>query len=181
MIGRLAILALVLAAVGCNDGPRKANIELRKQVADLEQRNTELERHIGALQAPTRTPATMPDPLPPQVVVTTGLLFGKLTAIENGVLKVYIVPTDKFGDEIKAAGTFTVELYDLDREQPRVQQWTVDADEALGQWVNMLTIYGYVIELPLTEPVDGELTVRVAFEETLTGRTFTEQHEIVTD
>lgn len=176
MIGRLAIIGLLgVVTVGCGDSSRSANIDLRKQVAGLTQRNTELERHIKALQAPTAKPATMPNRIPPEVITTTGLVFGKLTAVRDGKLKVYIVPTDQFGDEIKAAGMFTIELYDLDREEPRVAKWTVPADEALKQWVNLLTIYGYVLECPLKQAVEGELTVRIAFEEALTGRIFTDQ------
>ncbi|MEM6562658.1 MAG: hypothetical protein AAF656_13735 [Planctomycetota bacterium] len=176
MIVRGLILAgLAVAALGCNDRARRANIDLRNQVAQLEQRNGELERHIAALQAPTAKPATLPTTMPADVITTTDLLFGKLTAVRDQTLEVYIVPTDRFGDEIKASGNFRIELYDLDRERPKVAQWEFDPEAALDSWTSLFTIYGYVLECPLDTMVEGELTVRVDFTETLTGRRFTEQ------
>src|SRR4051812_29784279 len=113
-----SVVLFVLA--GCTGKPNQANIELRKQVQSLNSQIADLQRihdgdaaTINALQS--RQGATQPA-LPQERVeklfTVHGLSLGRLTGGADSDLdkpgdegvKIYAVPTDETGDELKAAG-----------------------------------------------------------------------------
>ena len=179
---------------GCG-GPNKANIELRKQNQALRKQVKELERAreadaatIRSLQGTDRAVTTLPLERLESLYTTHGLRIGKLTGgfdtdrdkPGDELLKVYAVPLDRTGDLLKAAGSFTVELFDLsDEKEVRIGQWAFSAEQTPELWHGQVLSYGYVLPCPWqTVPEHENLTVKVAFTDALTGRTFTEQKQI---
>jgi hypothetical protein len=114
-----------------------------------------------------------------------GLKFGELTGGDNSdstqtidnELKVYVVPLDGDGTPIKAAGTFTVEAFDLDDPgKPLVGTWRFSPEQVRKLFYNQLLLYTYVLPCPWSkQPAHADLTVRVTFDDTLTGRQFVGQ------
>jgi len=98
-------------------------------------------------------------------------------------LIVYVQPVDETGDVFKAAGSVDVQLWDLNKDQgkARLGRWTVGADELKKLWFATMMTINYRLTFNaagIVKDFTGPLTVRVAFTEYLTGRTFTEQKVI---
>lgn len=176
---------------GCGGSPDKANIALRKQNQDLREELESLNRKragdlatIDALRASAGISATqqLAEDRIAKLFTTHGLRLGRLTGgarskpelTADDVIKVYAVPTDEAGDPLKAAGSFTVSAYDLaDTKQPLVGQWEFGADDVRKMWYGDAMLYNYVLACPLPrQPTHGELTIRVVFSDSLTGRKF---------
>ncbi|HTL28307.1 MAG TPA: hypothetical protein VL282_03765 [Tepidisphaeraceae bacterium] len=172
--------------LGCAK-PSAANIELRKTNQQLQSRIDDLNRQHDADSAKIRSleeskgavPTLQNDRLT-QLFTTHGIEFGKLTRVDDKTLKVYVVPTDDEGQSLKAAGTFEVELFDLAQTQNTLLgKWNFDADQTRKSWQGTWPLYTYVLEAPLQNaPSHEDLTVRVTFTDTLTGRSFTAQKQI---
>src|SRR5690242_9840622 len=128
---RLLLLASLLPAAaiaGCIGKPNQANIELRKrlqqqqeQIDTLNQQHRADRAEIAAMRQSTPTQPSLPSAQLDRLFTTHGLKFGRLTAGydadrnrpgDEGV-KVYVVPTDQDGQPLKAAGSFTIDLFDL--------------------------------------------------------------------
>jgi hypothetical protein len=186
------LAALVLG--GCTT-PEKANILVRKQNAELREKLAETERlraadrvQIETLESQRGTLPTLPHERLNKLFTAHGIQFGKLTGSgdldrqtpgDEG-LKVYITPIDDVGDVIKAAGSFTVDLFDLDvADKNRIGRWEFDAEKSRAAWFSAALIHSYVLECPWqTLPRHKDLTVRVTFKDELTQRTFTAQRQI---
>jgi hypothetical protein len=100
---------------------------------------------------------------------------------DDGVLKVYVTPIDDAGHDLKAAGSFVVELFDLSKgDNARVGRWEFPLDQARQNWVGQALLYTYVLTLPWQQsrPEHPELTLKVRFTDALTGRTFETQKVI---
>src|SRR6185436_17134190 len=120
-----------------------------------------------------------------RLFTTHGLRIGRLTGgadldLEkpgDEALRVYVVPTDQTSDPIKAAGSWTIEAFDLARgSDTRIGKWTYTADQAREHWNSFLNQYGYMFTNPWqTPPAHPELTLRVTFVDELTGREYTAQ------
>ena len=185
-------LGLVFVAAGCNT-PDAANIVLRKQNQTLQQQVDDLTaqhaRDAATLAAEVRDRPTVPS-LPQdrldRLVTVQGLQFGRLTGGDNPdsvvgpdtLLKVYVVPIDGQGTAVKAAGAFTVEAFDLVRKSgpPLVGTWHFPLAQARDLFFDRFSLYTYVLPCPWqTVPPHPELTVRVTFDDELTGRQFVAQ------
>jgi hypothetical protein len=190
---RFALLASCLPAVGgcfLLGKPDKANIDLRKKNQELEAQVADLQRKSGgdaatidSLQNRVGTLPTLPRERLDRLFTTHDLKLGKLTgaadldAAKPGHegLKVYATPIDQAGDPIKAAGTFTVEAFDLSRdERPKIGTWTFDLDATRQAWTSVLNRYEYVLTLPWqpTPPGGESLHVEVTFVDELTQAQF---------
>jgi hypothetical protein len=96
----------------------------------------------------------------------------------DGGIKVYLLPMDKDGSAIKAAGEVTVQLYDL-AEPPGQnlifeQKWP--PEQLSKQWFSGFLTYYFAFYCPWkTPPKHDEITVRVEYVEYLTGRRFSIQ------
>lgn len=190
----VALAACVVLALlsGCADRMRQANVELRKRNQSLEARIADLERRRQADAATIRvlsdTSATRPSLSPDQfegVFTAHGIRLGRLTGEfddspdrdgSDGI-KVYAVPFDETGDELKAAGSFVVELFDLSQpSNPRVGSWAFDLQEARQCWYGSALLYEYILRCPWQRiPTHRELTLKVAFKDALTHREFSVQ------
>jgi len=183
----LAVLACALLAGGCTT-PNKANIELRKQNADLRSQIQTLERRhegdVASLRAAERMHGTRVPVLPPDRIASLftvdGLQLGRLTGADPDdptVIKVYAVPIDAAGDVLKAAGSFSVDAFDLAaKNDNRIGHWEFAVDQAAKDWFGKAMLYTYVLSCPLSEaPQHGDITLRVTFTDALTQRVFTVQ------
>jgi outer membrane murein-binding lipoprotein Lpp len=194
--GRLT-LGLLISAAGALSGcgsPSAANIELRKQNQTLQTQVDQLTaqhtRDVETLAACQRSHPTLPT-LPPQIleklVTTHGLTFGRLTGGDNpdpaatsdNQLKIYIVPIDGDGIPIKAAGAFKVEAFDLgDPTKPLIGTWNFDISQTDRLFYSQFALYTYVLPCAFVKlPAHTKLTVKVTFDDALTGREFVNQTE----
>lgn len=187
----IGVLGMTLG--GCF-GPSKANIELRKENQELQQRIWSLERarqgdlqRITALEQPTTVPA-LPYVELQKLYTAHGLSFGMLTGgyrqNENdekyaGIV-VHVVPTDDEGQTLKAAGRFDVSVFDLGvPEKPLVGHRVYDLEQARAAWNGRAMLFNYVLKVPFTtQPQHPDLLVRVEFTDELTGRKITGEKKV---
>ncbi len=174
-----------IALAGCG-APNKANIELRKQNQQLQNQVRELRQtheadvaSMQALQSKGGVKPALPEQRLEKLFTVHGLRLGRLTGgyqarpdqkWDDG-LKVYAVPTDGSGQDLKAAGTIAVEAFDLSLSgDQRIGKWTFDVDQAKNNWQGGV-LYMYVLECPWqTKPQHRQLTIKVSFTDELTGR-----------
>ncbi len=187
----IASAGVSLSLLGCG-APSSVNIELRKQNQTLQgkvdQLTTQHKSDLDALAACQRSHPTTaslgPDELA-QLVTTHGLKIGSLTGGDNpdttasfdSVLKVYAVPLDEDGVPIRAAGSFKIEAFDLQTpNKPAIGTWTFDRTETKNYFYSTLMLYTYVLTCPWqSNPAHAGLTLRVTFDDALTGREFVQQ------
>ena len=193
----VALLAVVLAAgafVGCKS-PNKANIELRKQNATLRDEVESLKvardadaARLRGMEANATTVPVLPNDRLAKLFTTHGLRLGKLTGAwdadrdkpgDEGI-QIFVVPTDQQGDELKAAGSFVIEAFDLaSGGEVRLGRWEIRSEDASKKWLGNALQYGFIFELPWqTVPKGEQVTVRVTFKDELTGRAFDAQRPI---
>jgi hypothetical protein len=197
-VRRVASVAAVAASLGSVAGgcgsPSRANIDLRKSNAELQAQVDEMRRQrdadhamIRGLQERTGALPTLPPDRLADLVTVGSIKVTKLTggfdetrtgAADTGV-RAYVRLFDTAGDVIKAAGTFTVEVFDLgDGEKPLIAKRSFTPAEANEHWTPMALVYSYVLPVPWQDgkpPKHEEVTVRVTYTDGLTQRTFTEQ------
>jgi len=190
-----ALLALPLLG-GCFSHPSAANIELRKQNAQLRDQITSLNRQhdgdqatIAAYQRQHGTVPSLSQASLDRLFTTHGLLLGHMTGGYRGDqssapsdgIEVEVVPTDQQGDAIKAAGAFTVEAFDLgDPKHALVGTWHFPLQQSRKMFYDHFTLYTYVLDCPWQHgpPKHSDLTVKVTFDDELTGRQFTVQRQV---
>lgn len=190
----VAVLA-GLNLTGCGK-PNPANINLRKENQQLRDKLAEVERReqahvaqISTLESRGSSTTTAPSLTSAQLgklFTVHGIQFGRLTGAgdldpktpgDEG-LKVYVVPTDGQSQPLKAAGSFVVEAFDLSKgDNARVGRWEFPLEQAGKNWFGQAMLYTYILPAPWQgqPPQAAELTLRVAFTDALTGRTFSEQ------
>jgi len=186
------LTAAALFCIGCLGKPDQANIALRKENQQLQIQLDQLQKQhemdanqIAGLQARFPTEPTLPPEQLAKLVTTHGIRLGKLTGGEDidpdkpgdEGLKVYVIPYDQSGQEIKAAGTITVEAFDLAAKEPRLGKWYFDRDQAMQNWYGQFLIdYYYAVVLPWqTVPQHADVTIKVTFVDELTKLPFVTQ------
>ena len=191
----LFLSALLLVLCSACGKPNAANITLRKQNQDLQSRVDQLQRELGATKASVaalESNATTVPVLPSQrlekLFTTHGIQIGRLTGEAdldptqpgNEGMKLYVVPTDQHSQPLKAAGTFTVEAFDLSQNgENRIGRWEFPIEKGQENFYSMFMLYTYAFPLPWQQlPKAKTVTLRVAFTDALTGRTFTEQKAV---
>lgn len=187
--------ALSMGLIGGCRAPSKVNIELRKQNQNLQAEIGELQRRhdadqaeIRGLQASATTVPSLPESELNQLYTVAGLRFGRLTGGDrpdlnipgDTMLKVYIVPIDQQGDQLKAAGSFQVKLFDLAlKSNNLLGTWNFDLEQAKSHWVSGGFIFGYVLPCPWQiPPVHSRLLARVTYTDALTHRILTAQKDV---
>jgi len=170
---------------GCNGRPSKINNELRaKNLALAEQMDTLKRQHeqdqaqVATLRSERGTLATLPADRLSKLVTAASLSLGRLTGgdslgPDNGYdrgLKVYVVPNDVKGDDIKSAGSCTVEAFDMaDSAVPLVGTWKFDLQQTSDSWYSGGLLYTYVLSCPWQKiPGHAQLTIQVKFFDELT-------------
>lgn len=167
---------------------RKDNQQLRDQIVQLKRQHEGDAATIRAYDQARPTVSTLPLQRLERLFTTHGLTFGRMsggddwdpaTPGDDG-LKIAIVPGDETGDAIKAAGAFKVEAFDLDEpDKPLIGTWTFDASQSRAMFYNQFSLYTFVLRCPWqTTPRHGNLTVKVTFNDELTGRQFEAQRQV---
>jgi hypothetical protein len=196
---RLLCAALLFAGMllfaGCGWTPSKANIELRKtnqQLNDtvdmLDRRHAADEATIRGLQAKATTVPVLPEDQLDELFTVAGLKFGNLTggyhpdANQPGdtMLKIYVVPIDQAGDQLKAAGSFHIDLFDLAlKSDNKIGSWDFDLNSTKASWYGSGMLYTYVLDCPWqAKPANEKLMSRITFTDALTHRVFTVDREV---
>lgn len=158
--------------------------QLQKDKADIEQQNAQLKEQLAALQ---KFP---PDRMAHLVKIET-IEFGRFTraydgnteqdkdGYDDGVI-VYLILKDKDGDVVKAAGSVEIELWDLTAVRHIVTE-VIPMSDLQSHWLSGPLTNHYKFQLPwLNEspPANRFLTLKLQFQEALTGRTFEEHRKI---
>jgi hypothetical protein len=179
-----------LLLAGCTT-PDKANILLRKENQELREKVTRLDRTheadraiIVSLESSATTLPSLPPDRLDELFTVHGLRIGRLSggadlnAAKPGDegLKIYIVPTDQDGEDLKAAGSFKIEAFDLaQKDHRKIGQWDFDLEQSKKNWFGPL-LYSYVLTCPWqTVPEHSKITVKITFTDALTGRRFQTQ------
>lgn len=188
----LAVCIVAFLATGCGS-PNQANIELRKQIQQLQAQVNELQvehqgdqRTIQGLRDRTGYLPTLSTSRLDQLFTTHGLEFGRLTGGadldpskpgDEGFV-VFIVPLDQSGGKLKAAGTFDIDAFDLAEPQdPLLGHWHFDLQQAKATWTGILLQYNYVLTCRWQKkvPRHPNITLKVTFFDELTQTPFTAQ------
>jgi hypothetical protein len=87
---------------------------------------------------------------------------------------------DESGGQLKAAGSFVVELFDLHKQSDNlVGRWEFSLEQAKDNWFGYALLYEYVLTARFEHPPEhSDLTLKVTFHDELTGREFTAQKPI---
>ena len=91
-------------------------------------------------------------------------------------IRVYITPQDEAGRSVTAAGSISVDVFDLaEKSQPLLMSYSFSPTEAKEHWYSGGLANHYSIICPWKDslPAGDEVTVRVKFIDYLTGQTFT--------
>lgn len=187
---RIQIISILSAALvagcrpsGANTKLRRENAELRDQVALLQRERQGDQERITALESSTTRPVYTTQQTIERLFTAHGLSFGRLTATykdsetqanDTGVV-VYVVPTDQQGQPLKAAGAFSITVFDLSMpEKPLVGKREFPLVDAKARWYGQALLFNYVLKVPFqAQPQGPQLLVRVLFTDELTGRDIT--------
>jgi len=98
----------------------------------------------------------------------------------NETLIVYVKPLDEWEDEVKAAGTFDIELWSLDGDANDVVlgTWHVGVEELKDMWFATMMSINYRLSFDLPAEAVGSdepFVVKVKFTDYLSGKVFKEQ------
>jgi hypothetical protein len=192
---RICASTLLLFLAGCGIGTERKTPE-QLQAEKLQQEKASLtgnvEQHraqIEQLRAQVRELSALKDK-PNNPYELTTLRIARISNFfdkdRDGVqekLIVYVQPIDTEGDVVKAAGTVSVQLWNLNNPngQALLGQWKVEPAELRKLWFNSLATISYrlTFDRPETVGVFSEpLTLRVTFTDYLTGESFRAQQVI---
>jgi hypothetical protein len=131
---------------------------------------------------------TLPQERLDQLYTAHGLWFGRATGGDDSDtskpgddgLKIAVTAVDEQGDVIKSAGSFKVEAFDLaDPQNPLIGTWNFSAEQTRSMFYSHLTLYTFILRCPWqTVPRHSDLTVKVTFDDLLTGREFMAQRQV---
>jgi hypothetical protein len=188
----LTLTPILLAGCGIGSA-RKKPLEVRaeklqQETTDLtgkleqcETRNARLQQQVKNLQA---LPPGREDPYKLTGIKISGYtgFYDKDDDGKREKLVVYLEPIDEDGDIMKAAGTVSVELWNLNGpgDQALLGRWEVPPSELRKHWLAaLISSYRLSFDAPVTpELLAQPLTVRVTFTDYCTGETFHRQHVI---
>ena len=158
--------------------------QLLQQKARLEQQNAQLKEQVSTLQ---KFPPDRMD----QLVKVEKIELGKFTRAYDGNIEqdpdgyddgviVYLILKDNDGDVIKAAGTVEIELWDLIVAKQIIGE-LIPIGDLQTHWLSGPLTNHYKFQLPWPKdnpPTHRFLTLKLRFQEALTGRTFEEHQKI---
>jgi len=192
---RICATSFLLFLAGCGIGTeRKTPEELRAEKLQQEKASLkgDVEQHrvqIEQLRAQIRELSALKDK-PNNPYELTSLRIAKISNFfdkdRDGIqetLVVYVQPIDTEGAVVKAAGTVSVQLWNLNNPngQALLGQWKVEPAELRKLWFNSLAITSYRLTFDRPDAVgvfSEPLTLRVTFTDYLTGETFLAQQVI---
>ncbi len=190
------LLAMGLALAGCAGGdPRVPALQTElaqrdRQIEQLQLRVNELTQSLRAQQAQIQRLQGLGEDRLENVNRVERISLGRHTggydadtaAAGSEAVRVYLQPIDTQGNAIKAAGSVTVQVYDLADGPTLLAQCDYPVDQIGQHWTRGLLGSYYVLNCPWTSPpTRRDLTVRVSFVEYLTGKEFSAQKTIEVD
>jgi hypothetical protein len=186
---------LLSLLAGCAT-PNKANIELRKQNATLQnqiqaltRRNEVLTAQILGMQQSATTLPSLPLSRLDLMLTAHGIDISRLSAgadlhhkghRQTGI-RLYVAPIDDMGNPLQATGTFDVDAYDLELpKDPHIGHWVITPLQCKEDWVlAFLRAAYFMFDLPYQRlPQHPKITIHVKFTDELTGRIFTAQRVV---
>ena len=188
LTGALIIAGLMAALMpGCNGSKTPAKetlITLEQENARLQRKIIDQEKQIEQLQTQIANLRGLPIEEMAQLIQVTRIEFGRFTraldrdedGFDDGII-VYLHTLDHEGDRIKSAGTVQLELWDLTETQgnQKLGQWLYDKTELGDYWLYGPLTYHFKFELDWPEPMqpgNKNLTLKLTFSDTLTGKVF---------
>jgi len=158
--------------------------QLQQEKAALEQENAKLQEQIAILQ-------NFPPDRMSQLVKVEKIEFGKFTraydgdteqekdGYDDGII-VYLILKDNDGDVIKAAGDVQIELWNLAKTRKIISK-QVPLNDLQSYWLSgpLTNHYKFQLHWPKENPPKNRfLTLKLRFQEALTGKSFEEHKKI---
>lgn len=167
---------------GCEGFPGKGRSDvslamLESRIVTLEAERREDQRRAEELEAKLARMRGFEKDRLGQLVHVGELKFGRYTRATAAGVTVYLTVYDQKHDKIKASGVLTIELWQLqaDADERLLGRWRYEPAALEEHWLEGFLTYHYKFELPWREgrePTGAGVTIRVRFEELLTGEVF---------
>ena len=186
-------ISVLAAAAGC--GGTDKGVPLQDKIQSLTDEKAQMQKQMDQTKAENerlkkqnKVLAALPDKVKGEnlsdieEVKITKLtnLYDKNKDGKKEKLIVYLQPTDRDGDVVKAPGEVDVELWDLEKEpgKAKLGDWQVKPKELKKLWFSTVLGTNYRLTFNIGEmaidPTEP-LTVKVAFTDYLTGKVFKDQ------
>ncbi len=183
------LLLLSAGAAGCNHNQvdaltrelkqaRSQNADLREEARRLRQELKARDEHVARLQHLGEKRLEL-------LFRVTGLKLGRTGGVDlddtpgDDAVRVYLRPIDRDGHALKAAGSVSIQLFDLAAEPDRnlIARYDFPVEQIAKHWHGGLLTYHYRFDCPWKSgpPRRPEVTVRATFTDYLTGQAFTAQ------
>ena len=192
---RIYASTLLLLVAGCGIGSeRKTPAQLKAErlqqekaalAGDTQQYRAEIEQLRAQVQALSAVPKDQrgnPYELTTVRIAKITNFYDKDSDGTREKLVVYVQPIDAEGDIVKAAGTASVQLWNLNNPngEALLGQWQVEPAELRKLWFDSFTTgYRLTFDRPESLTVLSEpLTIKVTFLDYLTGESFRAQQVI---
>ena len=186
---RIIWLLAATLAVGCNGRkiPDEPQIDWEEENALLRQTISEQQMQIDTQRRQIAQLRGLPTDNLDYLVQVERIEFGRFTQAydqdEDGFddgINVYLVTRDQEGDRIKTVGQVNIELWDLEAApgDRQLGQWDFELDEILDYWLRGPFTDHFKFELAWPQgnsPRHPNLTIKLKFTETLTGKVFEQQ------
>jgi len=188
----IGLILSTVVFVGCDPTSDPAGTTEKKLIAvektnlELTAKVTELENRIAVQDEQIATLHNLGDTRMDDLFTVHSVQLGKFTGgwdfdgddVEDGV-RVFLVPNDQHDSLLKSAGHVKIQLYDLNAapEEVLLAEYTWDASEVADYWASgfMGSHFAFDCAWKETTPSAGDVTVRVEFIDSLTGKTFRAQ------
>jgi len=193
---RTYVIAFILIwfLVGCNGEKQiidDSRVKLIQEKRQLQRDKAALEQEIMQRKEQVATLQKFPPDRLAQLVKVEKIEFGKFTRAYDGNTKadkdgyddgvlVYLKIKDKDGDVIKAAGTVEIELWDLNNVNYNFGE-VIPIGDLQNHWLSGPLTNHYKFQLPWPDgqpPTHRFLTLKLRFQEALTGKSFEEHRKI---
>ena len=166
---------------------KEENRQLSKENTGLKEQNLKLSERLETLTA--FDSGQRQKSLPTISRITIAKRSGFVDKDDDNVkekLVVYIKPYDSNQDVIKAAGSVTVQLWDLEKTSANamLKEWTVAPDEISKMWMGafMTDYYRLLLDLkPAVIRPGTQYTIKVTFTDYISGSVFKEQKVVTLD
>jgi len=190
-----SVFCLLVLAAGCENASRptpalaiqierlsREKIQLQNQLEQSKTENELLKKQIETLAALPKNQR--------ELWSVQRIEIGRLSGLhdenkdgQKEKLIVYVQPIDQDGDTVKSPGAVDVQLWDLNKKggQALVAEWHIGPAELKKLWLTALLAGNYKLMFDVADKAGlfkEPLTVKVAFTDYLTGKTFQEQKVI---
>ncbi|MBN1973631.1 MAG: hypothetical protein JW787_08320 [Sedimentisphaerales bacterium] len=189
VIRRASLFLFLSILSGCNSGNEsrqfraqidnltKDNVQLTSQIEQINSENEQLKKQIAVLQKlPDNVKGENLYQLENVKIHNYSSFYDENKDGKLDTLIVRIQPIDKYGDQIKAAGSVEVELWNLNKQENQAQigKWLVSSEELKKSWNDTL-VTNYRLSFDISGKIDklvDPLTLKIIFTDYLTGKTF---------